>query len=205
MTTSLQIDDDIVQQEILQAALGLYRKSGPDKVTMDDIATAIGRSRSSLYYYFKNRDEVFQAVLDTIVDDMAKIIRHAVANAHTLNDKLYAFCFAKLKASDDWKSILNKMWSLINDDERPKHTKMMVALHKKLLYQEGIIITEILSAMMAQKQMRAITTIEQDMLSFLISSSIRGIRNEIYDQHDPHDIKAAVRMLSDVITSWLKD
>jgi AcrR family transcriptional regulator len=203
MTTSLQTDDDIVQQEILQAALGLYRKFGADKVTMDEIATATGRSRSSLYYYYKNRDEVFQAVLDAIVDDMARIIRRAVANTDALNDKLYAFCTAKLKASDDWKGILKNMWLSINDDEKPRHGKMMVALHKKLLYQESIIVTEIFSAMMGEKQMRAITAVEQDMLSFLISSSIRGIRNEIYDQRDPHDIKAAVRMLTDVITKWL--
>jgi AcrR family transcriptional regulator len=206
MTTSLQTYDDITQREILQAALGLYRKFGPDKVTMDDVANAAGRSRSSLYYYYKNRDEIFQAVLDTIVDEMAKAIRRAVANADTLNDKLYAFCFAKLKASDDWKSILHKIWSSIDDDgEKSSHAKMVVALHKKLLHQESIIVTEILSAMMSEKQMRPITAIEQDMLSFLISCSIRGIRNEIYNQQDPHDIKAAVRMLTEVVTKWLKD
>jgi hypothetical protein len=59
--------------------------------------------------------------------------------------------------------------------------------------------------MMSEKQMRPITAIEQDMLSFLISCSIRGIRNEIYNQQDPHDIKAAVRMLTDVVAKWLKD
>ncbi|HEY4328002.1 MAG TPA: TetR/AcrR family transcriptional regulator [Mucilaginibacter sp.] len=206
MTSSLQTSDDITQQEILQAALGLYRKFGPDKVTMDDVAAAAGRSRSSLYYYYKNRDEVFQAVLDTIVDEMAKAIRRAVANADTLNDKLYAFCFAKIKTSEDWKSILNKMLSSMDDnDGKSRHAKMMGALHKKLLYQESIILTETLSAEMSQKQMRPINAMEQDMLSFLISCSIRGIRNEIYNQQDPHDIKAAVRVLTDVVAKWLKD
>src|ERR1700748_212366 len=84
--------DDIVQQEILQAALRLYQKFGPNKVTMDDVANASGRSRTSLYYYYKNRDEIFQAVLDTIIFDIGEEISRAIAAADTINDKQYAFC-----------------------------------------------------------------------------------------------------------------
>lgn len=92
MTTAAQIHpDDITQEEILRAALRLYQKFGPTKVTMDDVATASGRSRTSLYYYYKNRDEIFQAVVEKIADEMAVEIRQAVAAAVTLPDKIYAF------------------------------------------------------------------------------------------------------------------
>jgi len=39
---------------------------------MDDVAKATGRSRTSIYYYFKNRDEMFRAAVDAIVVEMAK-------------------------------------------------------------------------------------------------------------------------------------
>jgi len=203
-TATAETHDEIVQQEILRVALRLYRKFGPHKVTMDDVANATGRSRTSLYYYYKSRDEIFQAVLDTIVNDVAEQIRRAAADAGTLNDKLYAFCLTKIKTTEDWKSILN-VWTSMETDEKLKHakTKEMDALHKKLIHQESIILNEILSSAINQKEIRAISAAEQDTLIFIISSSIRGIRREIYDMNDPHDIKTAVRLLSDMISSWL--
>ncbi len=86
-STAPASQDDIIQQEILKAAIRLYQKFGPNGFTMDDLANATGRSRTSLYYYYKNRDEIYQAVMDKIARDMAAEIRQAVAAAETLRDK----------------------------------------------------------------------------------------------------------------------
>ncbi len=194
--------DDIIHQEILQAALQLYRKSGPAKVTMDNVAKATGRSRSSLYYYFKNWDEIFRAVLERIAEDVAAEIRLAVATAKNINDKLYAFCSAKIKTSQEWKSVFSTMDQLMDADEKSKHTKIMDALHKKLIYLERGILLDAMSA--GGQPIRILSNTELDMLAFIISSSIRGIRREIYDHNDPHDAKAATTLLSDIIARWLR-
>jgi len=204
MTTSTpEINDDVVQQEILRVALRLYRKFGPNKVTMDEVANATGRSRTSLYYYYKSRDEIFQAVLDTIVNDVAEELRRAAGDAHTLTDKLYAFCMAKVKTTEEWKSILNVWSQESNEKAKYTHGKEVDALHKKLIYQESIILNEILSSAINKKEIRAISPAELDSLTFIISSGIRGLRREVYDMNDPHDIKAAVRLLSTMIAGWL--
>jgi AcrR family transcriptional regulator len=195
--------DDITHQEILQAALRLYRKSGPTNVTMDNVAKATGRSRSSLYYYFKNRDEIFQAVLDRIAEDVAAGISLAVAAAENLNDKIYAFCSTKIKTSQEWKRVFGAMDQSMDADEKSKHTKIMDALHKKLIYLERGILLE---AMVAggRQPARIPNNAELDMLAFIISSGIRGIRREIYDHNDPHDAKAAAQLLSAMVTKWLE-
>ena len=195
--------DDIIHQEILQAALRLYRKYGPTKVTLDNVAKATGRSRSSLYYYFKNRDEIFQAVLEQVAEDVASEIRVAVAAAGNLNDKVYAFCITKIKTSEEWKRLFHDMDKLMTADEKSKHTKVMDALHKKLIYLEHGILTDALSAAGTQA-VRIPDYAELDMLAFIISSSVRGIRRELYDHNDPHDTKAAVALLSKMVTKWLQ-
>jgi len=88
----------MIQQEILKAAIRLYQKFGPNGFTMDDLAAATGRSRTSLYYYYKNRDEIYQAVMDKIARDMAAEIRQSVTAVEPLREKIYAFCHTKLKA-----------------------------------------------------------------------------------------------------------
>ncbi|MFC0513584.1 TetR/AcrR family transcriptional regulator [Mucilaginibacter angelicae] len=195
--------DDSTHQEILQAALRLYRKSGPAKVTMDNVAKATDRSRSSLYYYFKDRDEIFQAVHDQIAQDVAAEIRLAVTAAANLNDKIKAFCSAKIKTSQEWKRVFNAIDQLISADEKSKHTQFLDALHKKLIYLEQGILSEALSAG-GTPSVRIPNNAETDMLAFIISSGIRGIRREIYDHNDPHDTKAVVQLFSDMVTKWLQ-
>ncbi|MHB8207187.1 TetR/AcrR family transcriptional regulator [Mucilaginibacter sp.] len=192
--------DDIIHEEILQAALRLFRKYGPTKVTMDNLAKATGRSRSALYYYFKNRDEVFQAVLERIPEDIAAEIRVAVNAAANLNDKIYAFCLIKINTAYAWKRVFSAMEQVMSADEISRHTKFIDAMHKKLMYLEGGILAEILSA----QGHRIVGSAEQDMLVFIISSGVRGIRREVYEYNDPHDAKAAVQLLSDMVTKWLQ-
>jgi AcrR family transcriptional regulator len=197
--------DEIIQEEILQAALRLYRKSGPTKVTLDNVAKATGRSRSSLYYYFKNRDEIFQGVLDRIAEDVAAEIRLAVSTAANLSDKLYAFCSAKIKTSEEWKRVFSTMDHLMDADEKSKHYKLLDALHKKLIYLErGILIEAMSAAELRPARILNNNNAELDMLAFIISSGTRGLRREIYDHNDPHDAKVAVRLLSDMVTKWLQ-
>jgi AcrR family transcriptional regulator len=197
--------DDIIQQEILKAAIRLYQKFGPNGFTMDDLAGATGRSRTSLYYYYKNRDEIYQAVMDKIARDMAADIRQEVAAAETLRDKIYAFCDTKLKASEQWKKVFSAMMASMDEEEQSKHAKVMYSWHKKLIHHESMILNEILTDATRHKEIRAIPPGEQDTLVFLIYSGIRGFRREIFELDDPHDMKAALRLLTDMVVKWLKN
>jgi len=197
--------DDIIQQEILQAAIRLYQKFGPNGFTMDDLANSTGRSRTSLYYYYKNRDEIYQAVMDKIARDMAADIRKEVAATETLRDKIYAFCDTKLKASEQWKKVFSAMMASMDEEEQSKHAKVMYSWHKKLIHHESMILNEILADATRRKEIRAIPPGDQDTLVFLIYSGIRGFRREIFELDDPHDMKAALRLLTDIVVKWLKN
>ena len=194
--------DDIIHEEILQAALRLYRKFGPTKVTMDNLAKATDRSRTSLYYYFKDRDAIFQAVMNRIAEDVAAEIRLAVTSAASLNAKIYAFCLAKIKTSDGWKHVFHTMDQLMGADDKSKHSNLMDALHKKLIYLERGILVEALSpADTATGRIK--TAHELDVMAFIISSGVRGIRRELVEFNDPHSAKDAARLLSDMVANWL--
>jgi AcrR family transcriptional regulator len=197
--------DDIIQQEILKAAIRLYQKFGPNGFTMDDLAAAAGRSRTSLYYYYKNRDEIYQAVMDKIARDIAAGIRQAVAAAETLRDKIYAFCDTKLKTSEEWKKVFSAMMATMDAEEQSNHAKVMYSWHKRLIHYESVILNEILADATRRKEIRVISASEQDTLIFLLYSGIRGVRREIFELNDPHDLKAALQLLTDMVVKWLKN
>ncbi len=199
------LPEDIIQQEILKAAIRLYQKFGPNGFTMDDLATATGRSRTSLYYYYKNRDEIYQAVMDKIARDMATEIREAVGAVETVRDKIYAFCDTKLKTSKEWGKVFSAMWEVMDTEEQSQHAKVMYNWHKKLIHYESMILNEILAGAARRKEIRAISPADQDVLVFLIYSGIRGFRREIFELNDPHDMQATLALLTDMVVKWLKD
>ncbi len=48
--------------KIGEAAMRCFEKYGIEKTTLDDIAKAIGLNKATLYYYYKNKEEIFLEV-----------------------------------------------------------------------------------------------------------------------------------------------
>ena len=51
------------RDEILRAGSECFARFGFDKTTLDDIGQRAGLNKASLYYYFKNKEEIFIAVV----------------------------------------------------------------------------------------------------------------------------------------------
>ena len=62
--------------EIVSKLKLVFSKHGTSKYTMDAIATEIGISKSTLYQYFSNKDEMVDAVFDAFVNLIKEKIHH---------------------------------------------------------------------------------------------------------------------------------
>jgi len=52
-----------IQHKIVNTASQVFSRFGFKKATMEDIASAVGMGKSSIYYYFKSKEEIFEAVV----------------------------------------------------------------------------------------------------------------------------------------------
>ena len=52
------------REEILSAAQALFARQGYDSATMDQIACAAGLTKGAVYYFFKNKAELFCTIAD---------------------------------------------------------------------------------------------------------------------------------------------
>ena len=50
---------------LVDVARQLFAKSGVENTTMNDIAVASQKGRRTLYTYFKNKNEIYRAVIET--------------------------------------------------------------------------------------------------------------------------------------------
>ena len=56
-------EDDEVRQRILETALHLFADYGLRRTTMEDVASRCGIGRATLYRRFRDKDQLFQAVI----------------------------------------------------------------------------------------------------------------------------------------------
>lgn len=63
MDTKYYIQDD-VRQALLDAARSIFARYGYNKTTVDEIAKAARKGKSTFYYYYKSKEEIFKDVID---------------------------------------------------------------------------------------------------------------------------------------------
>jgi len=72
------MENNDVKNRIIEVAQDIFKKYGFRKSTMDEIAEATGKSKSTLYHYFKSKEDVFAAVIEkesyTMFKELNKII-----------------------------------------------------------------------------------------------------------------------------------
>jgi len=56
------------RERILQAAAELIAEKGTAGMSLDDVRARTGASRSQLYHYFEDRDDLVHAVIDVTID-----------------------------------------------------------------------------------------------------------------------------------------
>ncbi|MDX8339580.1 TetR/AcrR family transcriptional regulator [Draconibacterium sp. IB214405] len=85
------------KQQIIVAAGITFERYGFKKTTMDDIAYAAGKGKSSLYYYFKNKEEVFEAVVAYEAENLVNEINTAISGSSSAVEKLKSYMSVRMK------------------------------------------------------------------------------------------------------------
>ncbi len=63
-------DKTELREKIMQSAMENFAKHGFDRTRMEDIATAAGLAKGTLYLYFKNKEDLFYAICDHNLEEL---------------------------------------------------------------------------------------------------------------------------------------
>uniref|UniRef100_UPI002674FA63 TetR/AcrR family transcriptional regulator n=2 Tax=Duncaniella TaxID=2518495 RepID=UPI002674FA63 len=63
------------RERLLDVARQLFASNGVERTTMNDIATASDKGRRTIYTYFKNKKEIYDAVIEREADAIVKRFR----------------------------------------------------------------------------------------------------------------------------------
>jgi AcrR family transcriptional regulator len=83
---------------LVDVARQLFARMGVDNTTMNDIAQASRKGRRTLYTYFKNKNDIYQAVVETEVGKLYNMLLDVAAQELPADEKLMTFIYARLDA-----------------------------------------------------------------------------------------------------------
>lgn len=162
--------DELVIREILAGAKKLFGKHGLKKTTMEEIASAAGKGKSTLYYYFPSKVEIFEAVVEDEMKNVVRRIREAVNSAFTAKGKLKAFLHSQITSIIGFHSFREVLFEEMMDSMR-----MLICIKSRYEQIQLDMIREILLGGCQSGEFRDITPERMQKMSFVMVTAFRGL------------------------------
>ena len=84
------------RQKLIDVARQLFAKNGLENTTMNDIALSSGKGRRTLYTYFKSKEEVYYAVIESELERLSDKMDEVAAKKIRPQDKIIELIYTHL-------------------------------------------------------------------------------------------------------------
>ncbi|MEZ3518440.1 MAG: TetR family transcriptional regulator [Muribaculaceae bacterium] len=137
------------RDKFIEVARQLFARKGVENTTMNDIASASDKGRRTIYTYFKNKRDIYNAVVESESDKLLVNLRLIVARQVPAEDKLREYVAVRLETM---REIVSRNGSLRAGFFRDVRK---VDRARKLISQKEIaLLREILEEGMANDEFR---------------------------------------------------
>ncbi len=181
-----------IKDRIISVAQKVFSKFGFDKTTMELIAKEAGKGKSTLYYYFKNKEELYSAVIERegnhIMNELMKVI-NAGGDTKTL-----FFKYAK-KRFELIKDVVN-YYDVVRD-EYLKYYPVIQKYRQKHDEFEIMAIKQMLLKGIANDELR-ITETQVDDVALGIAAAVKGLEIPLLIESQSNTINRKIEILLDL-------
>lgn len=103
---------DIQREQIIDGAREVFAQYGFKKTTLDDIAKSTGKAKSSLYYYFNGKEEMFIAVLSKEAEILREQIKVNISSTTDVCEQIKQYIVSRML----YIRKLSNIYTALSDD-----------------------------------------------------------------------------------------
>ena len=99
---------------IIRAAIHIFARDGLEKGKIADIAIEAGIGKGTVYEYFRSKEDIFHAIVETILGDMSDASQKLYSMDLSPHDKLRTFMRMNIELifeMDDAMLIITEIWA----------------------------------------------------------------------------------------------
>jgi AcrR family transcriptional regulator len=153
---------ELVKEKIGRSAMQCFAKFGLDKTTLDDIAQAVGLNKASLYYYYKNKEDIFIEVALKEGEDFINSLQETTLLKEGVENRTAFYLESRFNY---YKNVLNM--NRVSVDTLNKILPRFFELYNALMKREKIFLTQLLEK--AAKEEHLMMTDPENTASVLIN------------------------------------
>ncbi len=120
------------RRELIDAARVIFARDGFELARLEDIAAAAGKTRGAFYANFKDKEDVFFAIVEDDIAHDGRALHHDLSTASSLDERLDVLAHYLLGVLLDRSRMLLSLEFKLYCIRRPQHHKRLAALHAEM-------------------------------------------------------------------------
>ncbi|MBO9592795.1 MAG: TetR/AcrR family transcriptional regulator [Niabella sp.] len=139
---------DLVKKQIGKGAMQCFEKFGLDKTTLEDIAQTVGLNKASLYYYYKNKEDIFIETALREGEDYILALQEKVQLKKGIESQVAYYMQARFNY---YKKVLNM--NRVSTDTLNKILPRFFELYDALMNREKLFLAELIRKAMSKGEL----------------------------------------------------
>ncbi|HWR74020.1 MAG TPA: TetR/AcrR family transcriptional regulator [Bacteroidales bacterium] len=104
------VDKDEYRTKIILTASRIFSLYGFRKTTMEELSKALNKGKSSIYYYFRSKEDIFEAVVLFEANLLRTQLTTAIKEVDSPPDKLRNYIFVRMRAFEKLSNYYNAVF-----------------------------------------------------------------------------------------------
>jgi AcrR family transcriptional regulator len=104
---------------IFKTALELFRESGFDATTMQEVADRAGVAKGAAYYYFPSKEAIIQAYYEAVQSEQERLCNEAFAKTNELKKRLHVAMHSKFDLAQHDRNLLGIVFRYTGEPAHP--------------------------------------------------------------------------------------
>ena len=156
-----------VRTHIVGVARRIFTRNGFRKATMEEIASISRMGKSSIYYYFKSKEEIFRAVVEFEAQLLKDRLSRVISKSGSPPERLKAYILFRLHHI----RTLENFYSALNE-KALSHMDFILEIRKNFEREEQQLVSEILEDGMEQEVFQLSSA---KIVAIAISTMMKGL------------------------------
>ena len=185
------VNKEEFRKKIITTSGQIFSRYGFRKTTMDEIASALKMGKSSVYYYFQGKEEIFEAVVLYEANMLRNELTRAIKSVDSPVDKMRNYVFVRMKAFEKLSNYYNAIF-----DKNLDHFDFIEAIREKYDREELAILRLILYDG-ARKKVFSVKNSEYTALA--VQTTLKGLEVPLFWKKRELNLEERLTAILDVL------
>lgn len=185
------VNRDEFKRKVIKTAGQTFSRFGFKKTTMEEIARALKMGKSSIYYYFESKEEIFEAVVLHEANQLRNELTTSLKSVDSPVDKMRNYVFVRMKAFEKLSNYYNAIF-----DKNLDHFEFIERIRSRYDREELAMLRLILYHGARSK---VFNVANSEYTALAIQTTLKGLEVPLFWQKKEVNIEVRLNAILDVL------